>query len=102
MRWLIVLLAVLLVLLQYGLWVGEGSFADVHRLSREVAAQKKQNQSLRDRNKALEAEVKDLKHGLAAVEERARTDLGMIKKGEIFYQVVEEPDTGDDGGDSGH
>lgn len=82
------LLLLLLVPLQYRLWVGEGSFADVVRLRRAVVAQQAENHELAQRNAALGAEVSDLKHGLAAVAELARTQLGMIGKDETFYQVV--------------
>ncbi|HDO34346.1 MAG TPA: cell division protein FtsB, partial [Chromatiales bacterium] len=82
-------LLLLLVPLQYRLWVGEGSFADVVRLRRAVVAQQAENHELAQRNAALDAEVSDLKHGLAAVAELARTQLGMIGKGETFYQVVD-------------
>lgn len=91
MRWLVWLLVLLLVLLQYRLWVGDGSLAEVWDLYRRVEAQKQENQRLRERNQALEAEVQDLKQGLEAIEERAREELGMIKDGEIFYQVIEDP-----------
>ncbi len=90
MRWLVWLLVLLLVLLQYRLWVGDGSLAEVWDLYRRVEAQKQENQRLRERNQALEAEVQDLKQGLEAIEERAREELGMIKDGEIFYQVIED------------
>jgi len=91
MRWLIWLLVVLLVLLQYKLWVGDGSFAEVWDLYQQVETQREDNQQLRERNQALEAEVLDLKQGLGAIEERAREELGMIKEGETFYQIIEEP-----------
>jgi len=91
MRWLGWLLVVLLVLLQYKLWVGDGSFAEVWDLYQQVETQREANQQLHERNQALEAEVQDLKKGLGAVEERAREELGMIKKGETFYQIIEEP-----------
>ncbi|GMQ87595.1 MAG: hypothetical protein BMS9Abin08_0800 [Gammaproteobacteria bacterium] len=91
MRWLVWLLVVLLVLLQYKLWVGDGSFAEVWDLYQQVETQREANQQLRERNQALEAEVQDLKQGLGAIEERAREELGMIKKGETFYQIIEEP-----------
>jgi len=91
MRWLVWLLVVLLVLLQYRLWVGDGSFAEVWDLYQQVEMQREENQQLRERNQALEAEVQDLKQGLGAIEERAREELGMIKKGETFYQIIEEP-----------
>lgn len=91
MRWLTALLIALLGALQYSLWIGSGSLADVHRLHAAVAKQTQENGRLAERNKALEAEVYDLKHGFAAIEERARSELGMIKKGETFYQVIEKP-----------
>lgn len=91
MKWLTAILVLLLIVLQYRLWVGDGSFADVRRLNRDVKEQRTNNVKLKERNQALEAEVKDLKQGLEAVEERARSELGMIKKkNETFYQVVEE------------
>ena len=92
MKWLIPLLVVLLVALQYRLWVGEGSLADVVRLKREVDVQAIENQRLQQRNEILAAEVKGLKSGLDAVEERAREDLGMIKPGETYYMVVDPPE----------
>jgi cell division protein FtsB len=83
-------MSALLLLLQYQLWLGHGSARDVWRLKKTVAAQLRENEVLHQRNDALEAEVKDLKSGLEAVEERARRELGMIRDGEVFYQVVEE------------
>ena len=74
MRWLVVLLIVLLLLLQYRLWVGDGSLAEVWDLYNQVDAQKEENKQLRERNLALEAEVRDLKQGLEAIEERALED----------------------------
>ena len=91
MRGLLWLLILLLLLLQYRLWVGDGSLAEVWDLYQQVEAQREENQRLRERNQALEAEVKDLKQGLDAIEERAREELGMIKDGETFYQIIEEP-----------
>ena len=88
MRWLIVLLVVLLVMLQVRLWSPDGGVPEVVRLHRQVSAQQTQNGNLKERNEALEADVKDLKSGLDAVEERARSELGMIKDGERFYQVA--------------
>ncbi len=79
----------LLLLLQYRLWVGEGSLAEVSHLKREIAAQQQELARLRQRNRALMAEVQDLKQGLTAIEERARSELGMIRKGETFYQIIE-------------
>ena len=83
-----VLLAIL-VLLQYPLWFGSGGVIAVWRLNQEISAQKEENASLKDRNQALEADVNDLKQGLEAIEERARSELGMVKKGETFYQVID-------------
>lgn len=83
------ILLLLLLILQYTLWLGEGGLVRVWSLNEQLAAQEHENAKLRERNRALEAEVLDLKQGLEAIEERARTDLGMIKKNETFYQVVE-------------
>ncbi|MGD8642878.1 MAG: cell division protein FtsB [Chromatiales bacterium] len=91
MKWLALALGVLLVLLQFRLWVGDGSVAEVWGLRQQVEAQRSENAALRERNQALEAEVLDLKTGLAAIEERARSELGMIKDGETFFQVVKRP-----------
>ena len=83
------LLLLLLVLLQYQLWFGAGNLRDAWTLQHQVAVQKQENSELDKRNQKLAAEVKDLKQGQAAIEERARTELGMIKKGETFYQIVQ-------------
>lgn len=97
MRTLLVILVVILVLLQVKMWFGEGGFRDVQRLEQRVAEQALENDALAQRNRQLQADVEDLRQGLAAVEERARSELGMIKEGEEFYQVVpgkkaEQPD----------
>jgi cell division protein FtsB len=84
----LVLVAVLL-LLQLKLWAGDGGWREVEQLEASVAAQTRENRELTQRNDALSAEVDDLKQGRAAVEERARAELGMIKPGEVFYRVVE-------------
>lgn len=89
MRSLIIILLFLLLWLQYRLWEGSGSIAEVRRLQSEVAAQQEKLSLLTTRNQVLEAEVLDLKHGVEALEERARTELGMIRHGEVFYQIVE-------------
>jgi cell division protein FtsB len=89
MRWLLGILILLLLWLQYRLWVGEGSLAEVVSLQQEIARQRAELGRLEARNKALQAEVADLKDGLDALEERARSELGMIKQGEVFYQVIE-------------
>lgn len=82
-------LVVVLVLLQYRLWLGDGGMREVHRLRAEIEVQREQNRELKERNRTLAAEVQDLKKGTVAIEERARTDLGMVGQGETFYQVVE-------------
>jgi cell division protein FtsB len=88
MRLLIVVLTVVLALLQARLWLSNGGLREVWRLETEVARHVDENQRLAARNSALEAEVLDLKQGLAAAEERARTELGMIRAGETFYQIT--------------
>lgn len=92
MKFLAAGLLILLVLLQYRLWFGDGSVREVARLNTEIAAQEEQNARLRERNRTLAAEVQDLKKGTTAIEERARTDLGMVGKTETFYQVVSPKD----------
>ncbi|AKH22119.1 cell division protein FtsB [Sedimenticola thiotaurini] len=89
MRILMLLLVAMLAVLQYRLWVGEGSLADLYRLKQDIAQQKEQLLQMQRRNQALQAEVDDLKNGLEAIEERARNDLGMVREGEIFYQIIE-------------
>jgi cell division protein FtsB len=84
------LLAVLLAL-QYKLWIGAGGVREVEQLRITVQLQQEENAALRQRNEALAAEVDDLKGGTAAVEERARSELGMIKPGEVFYRIVDPP-----------
>lgn len=90
MKIIVALLLALVLALQYPLWAGNGSLADVWRLRQERAAQEAENRTLKERNLALEAEVRDLKQGRAAIEERARSELGLVKKDETFYQVVHE------------
>lgn len=90
MKVLIAILILLLLILQYKLWFGDGNMREVWQLEETIKIQKVENQKLRDRNVALEAEVKDLKQGLEAIEERARNELGMIKKDETFFQIIEE------------
>ncbi|MCI0505574.1 MAG: cell division protein FtsB [Gammaproteobacteria bacterium] len=90
MKALVAILIVLLLILQYKLWFGDGNMREVWQLQAAIEAQKKENEKLRERNAALEAEVQDLKQGLEAIEERARSELGMIKKGETFYQIIED------------
>lgn len=92
MYWLILVLLLLLSALQYRLWVGEGSLAELHSLKREIALEESELERLRARNRELQAEVDDLREGSEAIEERARSELGMIKPGEIFIQVIERPE----------
>jgi len=89
-RLLTVFLICILLILQYRLWVGEGSLAEVYNLREEIKQHQSELAGLRQRNSALQAEVKDLKRGIDAIEERARSELGMIKEGEIFYQIIEK------------
>lgn len=92
MRGLLIGLAVVLLLLQWPLWLGEGSWRDVRDLREQVEEQRAANAELEQRNQALEAEVQDLRTGTDAVEERARRDLGMIREDEVFFFVVGEDD----------
>lgn len=89
LRAIVLLLVVLLGWLQYRLWLGNGGQREVTALQGEVARQEAENARLAQRNAALAAEVQDLKSGEAAVEERARSELGMIRPGETFYRVVD-------------
>jgi len=89
MRPLSLVLAGLLLLIQYPLWLGKGGILRVWEMERQIAVQKETNSKLHSRNAALEADVRDLKQGLEAVEERARSELGMIRKDEIFFQVID-------------
>jgi cell division protein FtsB len=88
MRYLILALVVVLALLQVRLWLTDGGMREVWRLEAEVSRRSAQNSVLAVRNTELEAEVQDLKQGMAAAEERARTELGMIRPGETFYQIA--------------
>lgn len=90
---LLLALLALLAFLQYRLWFASGGQPDVDALQSQVQAQSHANEGLRQRNAALAAEVKDLKSGEAAIEERARGELGMIRPGETFYRVVENDQT---------
>ncbi|MCU7892826.1 MAG: cell division protein FtsB [Candidatus Thiodiazotropha sp. (ex Ustalcina ferruginea)] len=92
MRFIIAILIGLLLFLQYRLWVGEGSLAEVNNLKHEISQLQQEMVRLRERNRALQAEVEDLRTGQTAIEERARSELGMVKEGEIFYQVIAPAD----------
>jgi len=91
MRGLFILLSFLLLLLQYPLWFGNNSLPDAWKLKAKIESQKTENLQLAERNRLLDAEVHNLKKGLDVVEEKARYELGMIKKGETFYQIIEQP-----------
>lgn len=90
MRWILILLLFFLAGLQYRLWVGQGSWEQIVSLERDIEQRTLINERLRDRNKVLEHEVRDLKNGMDSVEERARSELGLIKKGETFYLIVDD------------
>ena len=91
MRWLIVVLLLLLGVLQYRLWLGEGSLAEQHRLELQVEEQTRINSELEARNAVLEREVLELQTGNRGLEQRAREQLGSIREGEIYYQIVDDP-----------
>ncbi len=88
MRLLFIILALLTAITQYPLWWGKGGWLQVQELERKAASEQETNQALMARNNALQAEVQDLKSGKAAIEERARTELGMLKDGEVFVQIL--------------
>ena len=90
MKPIMILLTVLLLMLQYRLWFSHDGLPSVLHLNRSVEIQRQDNAVLQERNQVLAAEVQDLKSGLDALEERARSELGMIKPGETFIQIIEE------------
>ena len=90
MRWLLPLLIVAFIGLQYRLWIGEGSWANIVSLERKLLEQKTVTHNLEQRNAELEREVYSLKNGYEAIEERARAELGMIKEGETFYLLLND------------
>lgn len=89
MKKIIAILIVLLLLLQYKIWLGDGGIPEILQLQAEVDAAQAEVNQLKERNQALEAEVSDLKTGFDAIEERARNEMGMIGKDEVYYQVIE-------------
>lgn len=89
MRSLTFVLVGLIVLLQYSLWLGKGSWLRVWEVDQKLAAQKAVNAKLTARNAALAAEVNDLKQGYSAIEERARSELGLVKSDEVFFQILD-------------
>ena len=90
MRWPTRVLVALIVLLQYPLWLGKGGWLRVWDMDRQLQTQREVNQKLEQRNAALDAEVRDLKNGYDAIEERARYELGLVKDGEVFVQVPQK------------
>lgn len=93
MRLLAVIVAFLLVLIQYPLWLGKGGWFHLWELNRQLAAQEQQNEMLYERNRRLAKEVQDLKDGSEAIEEYARFEMGMIQQGEYFVQIIPVIDT---------
>ena len=89
MKMIFYILTGILIGLQYPLWLGDGGLLSLWKLKQEISTQKAENIALKERNRALEAEVLDLKQGYEALEERARAELGMVRRGETLYQVIE-------------
>jgi cell division protein FtsB len=87
MRWLAILFVVLMLALQYPMWLGKGGWLQVRETDRQLGLQREENARLKLRNDALDADVRDLKTGSEAIEERARSELGMIRSDEVFFQV---------------
>jgi len=87
LRWLALVLVALIAALQYPMWLGKGGWLQVRELDRQLAVQREGNAKLRARNEALDADVRDLKTGFDAIEERARSELGMVKQDEVFFQL---------------
>ena len=96
MRLVPLLIAALLLMIQYPLWLGHGGWMYVRDMEQQLASQNRTNAQLAARNERLAAEVRDLKEGAGAVEERARYELGMVKDGEVFVQIVEAPTSAGD------
>ena len=87
MKWLALFFAALIVALQYPMWLGKGGWLQVREYDRQLAEARAQNARLKARNEALDADVRDLKTGSEAIEERARSELGMIRQDEVFFQL---------------
>lgn len=87
MRWLALAFTILIIALQYPMWLGKGGWLQVREYDRQLAAQRDANAKLKARNDALDADVRDLKTGYEAIEERARAELGMIRHDEVFFQI---------------
>ena len=90
MKWLTLTLAALVGLVQFPLWAGKGGWLRAWEIDQQIAAQRATNARLKARNAALDAEVRDLKHGVEAVEERARSELGMVRQDEVFFQLLDD------------
>jgi cell division protein FtsB len=90
MKLLALALLMAIALLQYPLWLGKGSWLRVWEVDQKVRAQRDTNQTLQSRNSVLDAEVRDLKQGFEAIEERARSELGMVRQDEIFFQLLDD------------
>jgi cell division protein FtsB len=90
MRWPVLILVALLIVLQYPLWLGKGGWLRAWDVERQLEAQKDENRRLEQRNAGLEAEVRDLKAGYEAIEERARFELGLVRADEVFVQIPEK------------
>lgn len=99
-RFSLILLLLILLMLQYRLWVGEGGVSSVYRIQDEIEAQHEENRRLSTRNAQYEAEIESLKVGVDATEGRARENLGMVKEGEDFYLVVEPDENPSDNPDA--
>jgi cell division protein FtsB len=87
LRWLALAFVLLIAALQYPMWLGKGGWLQVRVLDRQLAAQQESNARLKARNDALDADIRDLKNGFEAIEERARAELGMLKQDEVFFQA---------------
>ena len=89
MKIIIIFLLTLLIWLQYKVWLQDGGIPEVLQLEQEIEVVRSEVKTLKERNSSLNAEVKDLKKGLDAIEERARSEMGMLKEGELYYQVIQ-------------
>ncbi|HFC93695.1 MAG TPA: cell division protein FtsB [Leucothrix mucor] len=92
MKFLISVHIIILLLLLVSLWVGHGSYPEIWKLEQDIAAQKRSNEAQEDKNRHIQAELEDARVGHAAVEERARSELGMTKKGETFFEIILKPE----------
>lgn len=90
MKWIVAVLVLIILGLQYRLWFGEGSVEQIVQLQREIEKQKIENAALQERNRALLAQIRELKEGTEGIEGKARADIGMIKEGETFYFITDE------------